>query len=86
VKVDARRLNGPVPGLSLDRFERHAGFAQTRKARVPQLVAREFGDSSALAGTSDDLVQTRGQWIASMRTIQHHEDVSVSVEGRSSFK
>lgn len=37
VQVDAGRLNRGVPGLSLDRLQRHTGFSQPGEAGVPHV-------------------------------------------------
>ena len=57
VQVDAGRLDRGVPGLGLDRLQRHPGFAQLGQAGMPQLMAGRPGQPGPAAGTVEDLVQ-----------------------------
>ena len=88
VKVDAGRLDRAVPGLSLDRFERHPCFAQPGETRVAQLVAGDPLELSSSTGARHDLVEPcRAQRLPSSLSLQHNEDVSVAeVRGRSDSK
>ena len=47
VEVEACRVDVAVPGLLLERLERHAGLAQHRQAGVAQAVAGQRGGVGA---------------------------------------
>ncbi len=83
MQVDARRLDGTVPSLSLHGLECHPGFPQPGQAGVAQLVAGQMIDPSALTGSTDDLVETRAaQRMSSVRALQDEEDAVASRIGR----
>jgi len=50
VQVDLGGADRPVPGLSLQGFEGHAGLAKPREAGVAQLVTGAVGQPRSLAG------------------------------------
>ena len=57
MQVDTGGFDRAVPGLGLDRLQRHPGLAQPGEAGVPQLVAGQMLDPGAPSGAGDDLVQ-----------------------------
>jgi hypothetical protein len=64
VDINASGPDRAVPGLSLQRLQRYAGFAQPCQAGVAELMARESWQPSTLTGTLDDLIQTsQCEWL-----------------------
>lgn len=73
--IDPGRLDRPMPGLRLDRFQRHARLPETRQTRVAQLMARRPLEPSPTASPGQDLVETFGrQRLSPPRTFQDHEE------------
>ena len=58
VQVDPGRLDRAVAGLGPDRFERHAGLAQTSEVGVAQLVTGATLEPGAVLGAGDEFVES----------------------------
>ena len=57
VQVDAGGFDAGVPGLGLDRLQRHPSLPQPGQAGVAQLVTRRVRQASALPRAQHDLVE-----------------------------
>ncbi len=74
VQVDPGRLDRGVPGLGLDRLQRHPRLPQPGQAGVPQLVAGRMRQPGPGAGAVEDLVDpVRGQRLAPPGPFEHQE-------------
>ena len=56
MQIDPGRLDRHVPGLGLDRLQRHPGLPQPGETGMPQLVAGRVDQPGPAAGAGEDLV------------------------------
>ena len=73
-----------MTSLGLECFEGHPGFSESRETGVSKLVTRRMIQSSALASSGHDLIETlRAERSAAAGSFQHHEHERRVRVGRS---
>ena len=74
MQVDTGGFDRAVPGLGLDRLQRHPGLAQPGETGVPQLMTGQMFDPGAPSGAGDDLVEPgRAQRPSTTLALEHDE-------------
>ena len=57
MQLEAGGFDRAVPGLGLDRLQRHPGLTQPGETGMPQLMTGQVLDPGATPGSGDDLIE-----------------------------
>ena len=83
VQVDPGRLDRRVPGLGLDRLQRHPRFAQPGQTGMPQLMTGRVREPGTAARTVEDFIDAIGRKRPPAAGAFEHHKHSISARQRA---